>query len=401
MVSFSPFIGSVINDEFTRRVPAPAFDSMSRSQRAEYLATHPESYTLVTRSPRDGGVEDDAPLQRLIELGGDALQRILDAGAFQETDTSAFFLYRLKLGDQVQTGIVGLVDAKDYAEGRVKRHEQVRRSRADHLSRHFEALGVQSSPIAVSYRSDPAIRSRLDEILERTEPLVSFVSGDGLDQTVWKIDQPEDIAFISEAFAELDLYIMDGHHRAAAAGLLRDRVGDERGSDLLCVAFADDRVNIEPFHRRVILDDDVDVDAFARSLKDVLQLTPDPAMQHQLPEEGCVGVHLDGQWWSGRMPEPASGSPIDALDPVRLQKQVIGPVFGLDPEQSAGQIRYFLDSADRGELADRIDQRNVLFVLRAVTAAEVFAVADAGLDMPPKSTYVTPKPRSGVFLRQF
>ena len=80
---------------------------------------------------------------------------------------------------------------------------------------------------------------------------------------------------------------------------------------------------------------------------------------------------------------------------------MIGPVFNIDPERGAGQIRYFLEDADRGALAQRIDRRNVLFVLRPLTADEVFAVADAGLDMPPKSTYVTPKPRSGVFLRRF
>ncbi len=401
MVNFSPFHGSVIKSEFTRRVPAPAFDSMSRSQRSEYLATHPESYTLVTRSPNDGGPEDHGDLDRLIELGGQALQRIREAGAFQEVSGPNFYLYRLKLGELVQTGIVGLVDCQDYLEGRVKRHERVKANRATHLSHHFETLGVQSSPIAMSYRSDPEIRTRLDEVLERTEPVVSFVSGDGLDQTVWAITEQDDLDFFSAAFARHDLYIMDGHHRAAAAGQLLERIGPDRASKMLCVAFADDRVNIEPFHRRVLLNDDVDVDKFAASLRDVLQLVPDAQMEHELPDEGQIGVHLDGQWWRGEMPEIMSDSPIDTLGPVRLQQQVIGPVFGLDPEQSAGQIRYFLDTADRGELAKRIDRRNVLFVLRPITAAEVFAVADAGLDMPPKSTYVTPKPRSGVFLREF
>ena len=83
MVGFSPFAGSVIRSEFTRRVPAPAFDSMSRSQRATYLATHPESYTLVTRSPHDGGPGDDSSLDQLIEMGREALERILEAEAFQ------------------------------------------------------------------------------------------------------------------------------------------------------------------------------------------------------------------------------------------------------------------------------------------------------------------------------
>ena len=374
---------------------------MSRSERAEYLATHPESYTLVTRSPHDGGIEDDAPLDRLIELGGEALERILKADAFQTPDSPAFFLYQLKRDDLVQIGIVGLVDTADYANGRVKRHEKVSHTRAAHLSNHFERLGVQSSPIAVSYRTNPDIRSRLDHILATSAPVVSFVSGDGLDQAVWVIDDEDDTEFFTHAFGPLDLYIMDGHHRAAAAGQLFERVGEERGGKMLCVLFADDRVNIEPFHRRVLINPELDVEPVAADLIEVLGLTPDPTMEFELPGPDQIGVHLDGVWYRGTMPEPLSDSPIDALGPVRLQNQVIGPVFNIDPERGAGQIRYFLEDADRGALAQRIDRRNVLFVLRPLTADEVFAVADAGLDIPPKSTYVTPKPRSGVFLRRF
>ena len=374
---------------------------MSRSQRAAYIADHPESYTLVTRSPHDGGIEDDAPLDRLIELGAAALERILDADAFQNFDQPGFFLYRLKRDDLVQVGIVGLVDTDDYNNGLVKRHEKVSQSRALHLSNHFETVGVQSSPIAVSYRSDPAIRSRLDDVLDRVEPIVSFTSGDGLEQTVWMIDQDDDVSFLSAAFDPLAFYIMDGHHRAAAAAQLMSRVGSVRGGKMLCVAFADDRVNIEPFHRRVLIGAELDVADVEAALVDLLQLVPDPRMEFELPDPGHVGVHLNGGWWCGTLPKPLSDSPIDTLDPVRLQNQVIGPVFRVDPERAAGQIRYFQDGEDRGKLAERIDVRNVLFVLRPLTAPEVFAVADAGLDMPPKSTYVTPKPRSGVFLRRF
>ena len=101
------------------------------------------------------------------------------------------------------------------------------------------------------------------------------------------------------------------------------------------------------------------------------------------------------------MPDPDSDSPLDATDPVRLQRRVIGPLLGIDPEGADGAISYFLDTVDRGRLAESLSDREILFVLREVSPTEVFAVADAGLDMPPKSTYVTPKPRSGVFLRRF
>ena len=402
MVGFAPFVGAYIRPDFVRRVPAPAFDSMSGRERADYLATHPESYTLVTRSPGDGGLEDDATPERLVELGGIALQRILDAEAFVELDHEAFFLYKLKRGEHTQIGIVGLIETHDYVSGHVKRHEQVSRDRAIHLSNHFEQLGVQSSPIAVGYRADPVVRGRLDDILSRTEPALSFTSGDGLEQAVWVVDGDEDCAALSDAFGPHDFYIMDGHHRAAAAEALAERVGNPRGEHMLIVAFADDRVNIDPFHRRVRMSPTSDAGDVHERLDKLLQLEPAPQMATDLPDElGQVGVYLGGKWWLGTLPEARTTSPVDAIDPVRLQDQVIGPVLGIDPEGSGGQIDYFLDDKDRVALTERLDDDEILFVLGAVTPAEVFAVADAGLDMPPKSTYVTPKPRSGVFLRRF
>lgn len=402
MARFVPFVGSFIKPEFVRRVPAPAFDSMNGQQREAYLDTHPESYTLVTRSPGDGGPEDDAHPDRLIELGREALDRIFALDAFTNLDDPAFFLYRLQFDGHRQLGVVGLVETADYAAGTVKRHEQVSAERALHLSKHFEQLGVQSSPIALGYRSDPAIRTILDGILGRLEPSVSFTSGDGLEQAVWVVDDVDDCAALTHALVDHELYIMDGHHRAAASATLSERVGSPRGDYMLGVLFADDRVNIDPFHRRVRVDDDADVDTIIASLRERLGLRPCPAMATELPSDaGAIGVCVRGEWFCGDLPAAMSDSALDAIDPVRLQRQVIGPVLGVDPERGVGQISYFLDDIDRRALGASLHDRELLFVLRAVTPAEVFAVADDGDDMPPKSTYVIPKPRSGVFLRRF
>lgn len=375
---------------------------MSVVERTRYLETHPESYTLVTRSPGDGGPEDDASSERLLELGGEALQRIFASGAFIDLGREAFFLYRLTLHGHVQVGIVGVVETRDYLNGRVKRHEQVSADRAVHLSYHFEKLGVHSSPIALGYRSDPAVRSLLDGILATTAPVLDFVSGDGLEQAVWIVDDPTTCAVITDLFEPHEFYIMDGHHRAAAAGEVAKRIGEPRGKYLLGVAFSDDRLNIDPFHRRVTVPDEGNLQEIEKKLIDDLGLVLRPSLDRELPDKpGQIGVYLSGRWWCGRLHAPLSDSPVDAIDPVRLQQQIIGPILGIDPERSKGRISYFLDDANRRQLVKSLGDHEILFLLQSVTPAEVFAVADAGLNMPPKSTYVTPKPRSGVFLRRF
>ena len=112
MVAIRPFTGAIVKQDFVRRVPAPAFDSMSGPERTRYLETHPESYTLVTRSPGDGGLNDDASRQELIDMGAAALKVILDSGAFDEIPSQALYVYRLCLDGHEQTGIVALVEVQ-------------------------------------------------------------------------------------------------------------------------------------------------------------------------------------------------------------------------------------------------------------------------------------------------
>ena len=400
MVGFHPFAGQLVLPEFVRRVPAPAFDSMSVAERMAYLSTHPESYTLVTRSPGDGSPEDDASSVRLIELGKEALERIVALGAFDERNRESFFLYQLTKDGVSQLGVVGLIEVRDYLDGRVKRHERVARNRALHLSQHFETLGVQSSPIALGYRHDIELTGILDAYVVSHDPKLSFRSGDGLGQAIWVVDDPELCAAISRIVSTHELYIMDGHHRAAAAGLLQER--SDEPIQMLGVLFDDARIHIEPFHRRVLIPERFEPEFVHERLVEALHLQSAPSVvNEQAAGHDDIGVWSMGEWWSGHLAAPDESDPVAAIDPVRLQNQIIAPILEIDPDHPDGHIGYFLDGADRNELTRSAPEREVFFVLRAVTPDQVFAVADAGLDMPPKSTYVTPKPRSGVFLRHF
>jgi len=402
VVRVHPFHGHLVAEDWVLKVPAPAFDAMSPAERVRYLDAHPFSYTLVTRSPGDGGPLDDSSPEELIELGAEALRHIVDAGAFNEIEGEAYFLLRLTLDGHSEVGIVALVDGADYVEGHVKRHERINHGRAVHLSNHFESVGAMSAPIALGYRRDESLSSLVAEIVASTEPVLDFTTPDELGQAVWVISDPEHHRLIADVLATQDAYIMDGHHRAAAAGELYKRVGTNDSGRMLAVLFADNKIHIEPFHRWVRVPLGKDLQRVEAQLRDTLDLWPDDTMDTTLPDDvGGVGVWMARQWWQGTLPVPATDDALAAIDPVRLQRSVIGPILGIDPEAPGTPMGYFLEKDDRRELAAHDDDQLILFVLRAVTPAEVFAVADSGLDMPPKSTYVTPKPRSGVFLRRF
>lgn len=403
MTTFTPFAGAHVHPDFVRRVPAPAVDSLSREQRRDYLKSHPDSYLLVTRAPADGGPSEDVEPAKLIELGAENLERLLRLGAFVEVPGEVFFLYEINHRGHQQIGIAGLVDVDDYRAGRVKKHELVDTERAAHLAHHFEAVGAQSSAIAMGYRRDEPISRWLDDAIERLTPRIEFTSGDDAHQRVWVVDDESDLAFLGRAFEGHDLYLMDGHHRAAAAALFNASAPTSPASrHMLALLLAGDRINIEPFHRHVVIPPELDLDETTRRIAELLNLVPEPAVATEIPElPGGVGVYMNGGWWAGQLPDPVTSDPVAMIEPVRLQRAVLGPVLGIDPSAPGGHLDYFLESSDRRSMVAGAGPRDLYFVLRPVTADEVFAVADAGLDMPPKSTYVTPKPRSGVLLRRF
>ena len=416
MVAFAPFDGQHIRPTSTRAVPAPAFDALSSAERTAYLETHPLSYALVTRSPGDGGPNHSADVDELISMGAAALARIVESDAFTTVHDDVFFLYRMTTAAHSQLGIVGLMDVADYDAGRIKCHEEVSASRVLHLSRHFERVGVQSSPIAIGYRENATIEALLSDLLSRLQPAVSFTSGDGVHQEVWVVDQRADCDAVSHAMSHSDGYIIDGHHRAAAASALHQRVGSEPTTQMLCVAFAENDLNIEPFHRRVSLASDQDPAATHAALTTLCQLQPCAFASDAVPTQaGHVGLWSNGHWWSGTLPPKSTSDPqtgasqtgvaaqanevVAGIDAARLQDDVLRPVFGPAPELE-GRLSYFQNATNLDTLASSVGLSELLFLLPAALPSQVFSVADTGGVMPPKSTYVTPKPRSGVFLRR-
>ena len=283
MTGFSPFRGALVHPDFVSRVPAPAVDSLSALQRREFIASHPDSYTLVTRAPGDGGPDDDREPSHLIEMGAAALERLLAMGAFVDVGREAYFLYEIDHDGNRQTGVAGLVDVADYLDGAVKRHEQVDTERAAHLALHFERVGAQSSAIAMGYRPDAAIAEHLEAVRDRTQPAVSFTSADGARQTVWIIDDPDDCAFFRAAFERHELYIMDGHHRVAATALFHASAGTPASERMLSLLFAGDRLNIEPFHRRVTVPAELPLE---ETLERIAQLL----VSHHFEHRGSTGA---------------------------------------------------------------------------------------------------------------
>ena len=398
-----PFPGLIVDPAWADRVTTGPYDAYSPDERAAISESNPYSFLNVTRSQEDVPVEWRDDVDWLIDQCVQSMQHIYDAGAYVEHDEPSLFLYRLEAGDHTQTGVMGLVPVTEPGDRRVLRHEAVRPGRADLLTRHLLEVGMSSSPISLTYRTDEI----LDEAIAAgcaTEPVLE-ADGDGIHQTVWALTGETADALIS-AMGDRPLYVTDGHHRLAAAVEARHRnpeIGDDHPLQWTqAVLFPDAEMQVLAAHRSVGDRAGRSADELIGTLSTVGPLTPCADAADARPHgPGAVGVYVGGQWFAMDLP-PASGDrAVDLLDVSRLQDGILSPVFDVTDPGSDPMIGYVPEPVGIDALVARCDVAGrVGFVLHATSVAEMMAVADEDGLMPPKSSYFEPKPRSGVFVRR-
>lgn len=388
MVRFAPLELSLVTQGVAHRVVVPPYDSLSADERRELASSEPLSFLHALPA-----VEDDAG--RAAAASG--LARLRQAGVFMP-EQHGLFVYRFGDGTTAQTGLVGGIAVDDLSSGTVLPHEQTRPDRVAGLVEYLEVVGAGSSPVAMTYRATERLDALVAGVTERS-PDLHFATADGVEQTVWCV-RGEASMLVEAAKSIPHLYITDGHHRVAAAielGRRRsNRDGHDRSAWLLSVLFPDHDLRLHGFHR--IVSPFPGVAALLEALRP-LGIRPVGLDAVRPAAAGSCGLIAGDQSFVFELPEAGTHLP-ERLDPNRLQDHVLEPFLGVIDPGMDRRLFNLPGTVSIAELAVRA-ARGVAFVLHPVTMADFMAVSVMGASMPPKSTYFSPKPRSGVFLRAF
>jgi len=388
-----PFPVLLVRAEWAEHVVSPMHDALTREERAAILQDRPYSWLHVSRTPDDASNGDDVDAEALDQANAAALERLLDAGLFEEIREPALYVYRLRSADHEQTGIVGEVPPRAFVDGRVLGHEGVQPERVDALALHLSRLGARSTLVALMFRADDDIR-KIVETAEEGEPLRSFRGAD-LEQTVWRLDDPVSVERIQERLEQRHLYITDGHHRATASVDLWEAAGRPEGAGVPAVLFAEDELRMLGFHRRVLGPLPMNAEDLRSRLAERLSLR---AVDARPVGRGVVGVYLDGRWDELSLGDASSAHGVEALDVARLHRDVLEPIFGFGEAGDPG-LEFVSDAVPLEELVRRVDEdAGAAFTLSAPTFDQFVEVADRHEQMPAKATYFDPKPQSGLFV---
>ncbi|MCH7788671.1 MAG: DUF1015 domain-containing protein [Acidobacteria bacterium] len=386
---------SLIKSEFADQVIAPAYDGTTSVQRAAVIDRKPLSYLGVTRSPEDFPAAITPSTDTLIGWNREAFERLMVAEVFESAPAATMYLHRLVDGDHSQTGIVCEVDVAAYSSGDIRTHEGVRPARVALLERHLDEVRATSSPVALTFRSDDSARSAVMRLSERPADL-EYTAPDGVSQQVWRLDDGA-VRELSDTVRPEGLTIVDGHHRLAAAAALASRRSDPSLQRALVIVFPPEELQIFAFHRHVVDPRPEEIERLER----ISRIEPIAAGRPSL-ERGSFGLYRDGHWClivPLQRIEPLA--PIDRLDVVALHRDLLDPAFGIDVTSAGPRISTVAGPTGRRDLEQRVDELGGIgFGLAPITMDELFEVAEAGAQMPPKSSFFWPKARSGVFLRR-
>jgi uncharacterized protein (DUF1015 family) len=394
MSTLDPFPARIVRAEWAEHVVSPMHDALSREERAAILADRPYSWLHVSRTPDDAADGQEVDPEALDEANSAALERLLDAGLFEEFPEPALYVYRLRSDDHEQTGIVGEVPPLAFVDGRVLGHEGVQPEWVDALGLHLARLGARSTLVALMFRADDDIRKIVDATTDGA-PLRRFGTG-GLEQTVWRIDDAESIERIRERLDHQPLYITDGHHRAMASVELWEAAGRPEGAGVPAVLFPEDTLRMLAFHRRVVGPLPMSAEELLSRVRERLTVQEG---ETQPVERGVFGLYVAGRWYRLVPPMDEAAVGVASLDVSRLHREVLEPIFGFGEAGDPG-LEFVSDAVPLEELTRRVDvDGGAGFTLMPPTFDQFVEVANRHEQMPAKATYFDPKPQSGLFLR--
>jgi uncharacterized protein (DUF1015 family) len=382
-------------------VLAPPYDVLSSAEARERASGKPWSFLHISKPEIDLDAKTD-PYDRIVYAkAAENLQRMIKSGVLMRDATPLYYVYRLTWRNRVQTGLAAVASLKEYASNRVRKHELTTPVKEDDRVRQIEAVNAQTGPVMIAYPDAPVIdRMLADAALD--EPDVDVTADDGVRHQMWVVSDEAVISALTKAFDALPaIYIADGHHRSAAAARVAQARGGSTGSHgyFLSVIF--------PQHQMTILDyNRVVKDLNGRTTEQLLAVlrqtctvsASDKPVRPTAPGE--FGMFLDGRWYRLKLDQklvPAN-DPIGRLPVTLLARNVLDPLFGIVDQRTDKRIDFVGGGRGLEGLEKRVasGEMAAAFALYPTQMTDLMAVADAGLIMPPKSTWFEPKLADGM-----
>lgn len=411
MATVKPFFCIRPKAEIAGRVAALPYDVYNRNEAKRETIREPFSFLKIDRAetqlPDNVDPYDISVYKKAKEL----LAGMIENGTLQVDHEECYYVYELIMNGRSQTGIVACASIDDYINNVIRKHEKTREDKEIDRINHVDNCNAQTGPIFLAYRSHKGI----DEVVasvRKEDPIYHFTAVDGITHIVWRISEKERTLAIKEAFVGINrIYIADGHHRAVSAvkvGLKRRRenpefTGEESFNYFLSVLFPHDQLMVLPYNRAVKECNGFSKEEFLDQVKENFEVNFIGSKAYTPERKGTFGMYLDGEWYAleTKVDFKTMQDPVASLDVSILQDYLLHPILGIGDPRIDQRIDFIGGIRGNEELERRVAaDMSVAFSMYPTSITELFHVSDAGMLMPPKSTWFEPKLRSGLFIHK-
>ncbi len=410
MATVIPFKGIRPAKDKVHLVASRSVDGYDKTELHDKLASNPYSFLhIISPDFRDGKRTKPGSPERLKKVKSTYLQ-FINEHVFIKDNEPSYYIYQQRKENNIYTGIIGCSSIDDYFNGNIKIHEQTITEREEKLMHYLEVCDFNAEPVLFSYPNDKII----DEITEKkieSIPTYDFTTTDKVRHKLWVVNENDLVKKLQERFVKIPaVYIADGHHRSASSALLGkyrkennpNYTGKEPYNFYLGVFFPETQLKIFDFNRVVKDLNGLNSEAFIERLKNKFKVTLKGKEEYKPIEKHNFSMYLDGNWYSLNAKKEIihNEEAVGSLDASILSEHILSPILNIHDLKTDKRIGFVSGIKGMKELKHQVDKWNfkVSFGLYPVEMTQLKHIADTNNIMPPKTTWVEPKMRSGLVI---
>lgn len=328
------------------------------------------------------------------------------------TDRKSYYIYEQENNhEQVIIGIIGIVSIDDFVQGKIKPHEDTIEKREKIFDKFLNSAHFQSDPILLTFPENQSIELIMS-MTTRHSPTLEFEGKDHLTHRLWQVKDRLIIKQLKSAIEKLDsFYIADGHHRMVSAERYtqkareqeKDFFGGEAFNYAMAILVPDNHLKIFDYNRMVKDLNGYSKEDFLSKINTVFTIVEKGETPYFPSHKHHISMYLDGQFYSLYVNQEYRGNPkgLGELDTYLWEEYLMKPVLGIENSRTNDRVEFVKGTGDINgilkmkEIVDSGDYA-LSFGFYPISAKDMRLVADEGLIMPPKSTYIEPKFLSGL-----
>ncbi|MEG6585339.1 DUF1015 domain-containing protein [Dendrosporobacter sp. 1207_IL3150] len=408
MAVLKPFRGLRPVQELASQVVSPPYDVLDSEEARKITDNNKYSFLRVTKSEVDLPENIDVHSPVVYEKAAENLQKFIGDRILVQDEKPCFYIYKQKMGDHTQVGLVAAASVNEYQNNIIKKHELTRPDKEQDRVDHITATEAQTGAVFLTYKAEQTLNELIEECMNQA-PVYDFTTEDGISHTLYVVAEDKKIQVIENAFAKIDfLYIADGHHRSAAAGRVADlcreknanHTGNEEYNTFLTVIFPHDMMYIMDYNRVVTDLNGLSPNEFIEKVAEKFDIAESPSGAVKPNDLHTFGMYIDNTWYqlTAKPGTFTEDNPVEVLDVSILQNNLLNPILAIQDPRTDKRINFVGGIRGMAELERLVNSKKyaVAFSMYATSIEQLMDIADAGQIMPPKSTWFEPKLRDAM-----